>query len=299
VSVRGCGPERETRSDDENLLRDESWLALKDCEISLSIAAEPHESLRDEAERILRLSETRGITLRLLGGVAFGVRCPSASRPPLSRTYVDIDVIGHQKDSGKIKKLFDELGYKPRERFNVLQGTRLIFNDIKNSRRVDVFLDVFEMCHKFDFKKRMELDATTLPLADLLSTKLQIVEINEKDIKDILAMLLDHDLSGDGTKDTIDATYIAKLCAEDWGVYMTFTTNLGRVADSAGRIGMNEEQRARVSDRAKKLTDLIEETPKTMGWRMRAAVGERRKWYELPEPDREVVDSEATTGRRG
>jgi hypothetical protein len=264
---------------------------VKDCELTLSTPVTPHESLEVEAERILRAAEAKGITLRLLGGVAVGVRCPSASKPPLSRKYVDIDVVGHQKETAKIKKLFEELGYKPRERFNAIQGTRLIFNDMKNARRVDVFLDVFQMCHRFDLKNRLDLGGKTIPVSDLLSTKLQIVEINEKDIKDILAMLLDHEVfAGDGA-DNIDSKYIAKLCAGDWGVYKTFTTNLGRLPEHAARIGLEEDQRKRCSSRAEDLRKAIEDEPKPMSWRMRAAVGERKRWYELPEADKEVVDS--------
>jgi len=219
------------------------------------------------------------------------MRCPTASKAPLSRRYVDIDVIGHRKETAKIKQLFGELGYRPRERFNALHGSRLIFNDIKNQRRVDVFLDVFQMCHKFDFKDRMGLEPRTLPVSDLLATKLQIVEINEKDIKDILALLLDHDISAAEVPDGINAAYIAKLCAEDWGMYRTFTVNLAKIAEYAGGSGLDDEQRKRVSGRAESLKSSIEAMPKSMGWKMRARVGDRKRWYELPEADQEVVDS--------
>jgi len=200
-------------------------------------------------------------------------------------------VVGHRKETSKINQLFKELGYKPRERFNAFQVTRLIFNDLANARRVDIFLDVFEMCHKFDFKKRMELEPNTLPLADLLSTKLQIVEINEKDMKDILAMLLDHDISTEDGSDMINGGYISKLCSEDWGIYKTFTINLGKIPDYASRAGLDEAQKKIALDRAEKLKTMIEGAPKSMGWKMRATVGERRRWYELPEADKEVVDS--------
>ncbi|HYB07631.1 MAG TPA: hypothetical protein VEB87_05705 [Nitrososphaerales archaeon] len=263
----------------------------------MNAPAPPLESLGDEAARILRAAESNGVTLRLLGGVAVGMRCPSASKAPLSRRYVDIDVIGHRKETAKINQLFRELGYKPRERFNALQGSRLIFNDIKNSRRVDIFLDVFEMCHKFDFKDRLGLEPKTIPISDLLSTKLQIVEMNEKDIKDILAMLLDHEVSKNEVSNGVNATYIAKLCAEDWGLYKTFTVNLAKIAEYASSMGLDEEQRKCVTERAESLKSSIETMPKTLGWKMRAAVGERKRWYELPEPDQEVVDSGVAAGR--
>lgn len=212
---------------------------------------------------------------------------------PLSRRYVDIDVIGHRKETRKVIQLFKDLGYKPRERFNAIHGSsdgRLIFNDMKNSRRVDVFLDVFQMCHKFDLKSRLDLEPKTIPISDLLSTKLQIVEINEKDIKDILAMLLDHDISTGESLDKINANHIARLCAEDWGVYKTFTINLGKIAESASRLGLGEEERKRSNERVEALRKVIEEEPKTMRWKMRAAIGENMRWYELPEADQEVVE---------
>lgn len=263
----------------------------------MSIPITPLQSLEDEAERIIRAAEAKGVTLRLLGGVAVITRCPSATRAPLARRRVDIDLMGHRKEAAKLNQLFKDLGYKPRERFNAFQITRLIFNDLANSRRVDVFLDVFEMCHKFDFKKRMDLEKRTLPLADLLSTKLQIVQVNEKDMKDILAIFLDHDLSEEDVPDKINGAYVAKLCAEDWGIYKTFTANLGKVPDYAARIGVDEGQKKRALEQAEKLRALIEGAPKSMGWKMRAAVGERRRWYELPEADHEVVDSSAATSK--
>lgn len=264
---------------------------MSDCDIELSSSTTPLSSLKDEAERVLAAAEAKGVTVRLLGGMAVNFRCPSASRVPLSRRYVDLDVVGHKKETAKINKLFVELGYKPRERFNALNGSRLIFNDLKNQRRIDIFLDVFEMSHKFNFRDRLALEAETIPVSDLLSTKLQIVEINEKDIKDVCALLLDHEVAFRQADGEIDATYIAKLCADDWGIYKTFTTNLAKLSQHLEKIGLDENQKKTVMERAKKLGNAIEAAPKSVGWKMRAAVGERKKWYELPEADQEVVDS--------
>jgi hypothetical protein len=155
----------------------------------------PLESPIEEAKRIVLAADEKKITLRLFGGIAFYFRCPSTRHRNLSRNYVDADFMGHAKQSREIKQLFEEFGYVPRDRFNAMQGyRRLIFNDIAHQRRVDVFLDVFEMCHKFNFKDRLEIDNQTITLADLLATKLQIVEINEKDLKDILSMFVYHDI---------------------------------------------------------------------------------------------------------
>jgi len=110
-------------------------------------------------------------------------------------------------------------------------------------------------------------------------------------MKDIMAMLLDHDLATEDVPDKINASYMAKLCAEDWGVYKTLTMNLAKVPEFAGRVGLDEEPKKRVLEQAQNLTKAIEDAPKGMSWKMRAAVGERKKWYELPEADKEVVHS--------
>ncbi|MDA4122872.1 MAG: hypothetical protein OK456_06820 [Thaumarchaeota archaeon] len=255
------------------------------------------ESPIDEAKRIMEQAEQKKITLRLFGGISFYFRCPSAKHRTLQRNYVDVDFMGRAKQSGEIKRLFMDLGYAPRERFNAMQGSRrLIFNDIPRQRRVDIFLDVFEMSHKFNFKDRLELDRYTLSLADMLATKLQIVEINEKDIKDIISMFIDHDVVDDSTShETIDGRFLAKLCSEDWGVYKTFSINLDRIPGAVEAHGLDDSEKKLVLERTLRLRNMIEEAPKSVKWKMRAKVGERVRWYELPEADREVVDSRIAT----
>ena len=264
-------------------------------ENSLSVPASPLESLGDEAGRILSAAEERRIILRLLGGVAVVSRCPSALKSPFSRRYVDIDLIGRRKETAKVNQLFKDLGYKPRERFNALHGSRLIFNDLKNMRRVDVFLDIFQMCHKFDFRDRLGLEPKTITISDLLMTKLQIVEINEKDLKDILVLLLDHDVAAEETRDMVNASYIAKMCADDWGIYRTFTMNLDRAHEFLGKLGLDDEERTRIAGRTSSLREAIDSAPKSIGWKMRARVGDRRRWYELVEADKAVVDSSSSS----
>ena len=199
--------------------------------------------------------------------------------------------MGHSKQSREIKHLFVSLDYVPRDKFNALQGyRRLIFNDMANQRRVDVFLDVFEMCHSFNFKDRLEVDAKTIPLADMLVTKIQIIDVNEKDLKDAVCLFADYDV-GTGDKDTINGAYIAKLCASDWGVYKTFTMNLDRLLAKLNDLGLEDDVKTSVRTRVSRLKTMIEEKPKDLRWKMRARIGEKVKWYELPEADKEVVDS--------
>jgi hypothetical protein len=250
----------------------------------------PLEDPVEEARRVLQVAEQKKITLRLFGGVAFFFRSPSAAHRSLSRAYVDIDFMGHAKQSKEIKGLFVELGYVPRDRFNAMQGyRRLIFNDLEHQRRIDIFLDVFEMCHKFNFKDRLELDGQTIPISDLLITKLQIVEINEKDIKDILGVFVDYEITPGSSG--IEGSYLAKLTSDDWGIYKTFMTNLDKILVAKDSMGLEDAQKEKITARVGQLRKMIEDAPKSFKWKMRARVGDKVQWYELPEADREVVDS--------
>jgi len=224
--------------------------------------------------------------LRVLGGVAVYLRCPSARRIEFARRYGDIDFIGHASQASEIKGLLVGLGYVPQERFNAMHGNRrLLFLDAARQRRVDVFLDVFEMSHRFDLKERMEIDPQTITLADLLATKLQIIQTNEKDVGDSICILVDHETGVGDASGVISEQRLARLCAEDWGIYKTFTTKLAMLNVAVERWKMSEADIGLVRGRIERLIGTIERVPKAFQWRLRAVVGERVRWYELPEED--------------
>jgi len=228
--------------------------------------------------------------------MAVRFHCPSATHRLLARKYADIDFMGLRKQSRSMKKFFTDLGYTPRDIFNALHGdSRLVFNDIENGRRVDIFLDIFEMCHRFDFKERLLIDKYTIPLADLLATKLQVVEITEREYRDIISLIHDHEVGDSDAPETINGRYLAKLCAEDWGIYKTFAINLGNVLTALPQYQLDVESQEIVRKRLQDLQTRIETVPKTTRWKIRARVGERVQWYELPERDKEVVDSHVNT----
>jgi hypothetical protein len=257
----------------------------------------PLADLISEADRIMEAAASKDITLRLFGGVSFYLRCPSAKHRNLQRNYVDIDFMGFSKQSKGIKQLFPELGYVGRDRFNAMMGhQRLVYNDVEHGRRVDVFLDVFEMCHRLNLKDRIKIDSRTIPLADMLATKLQVVQINEKDIKDILSVFVDYDIA-ETDQGAINSAYLAKLCGDDWGIYKTFTMNLDRIVASLPERELEQAEREVIKARAEKLRQAIEGVPKSLRWRMRAQIGERAVWYELPDADKEVVDTRLSDGK--
>ena len=237
----------------------------------------------EEARRVAGIAEDRGVALRLLGGVAINVRARDGLRPAFRREYADMDFIVPKGRSAETQKFFDSLGYAPQTRFNALYGSeRLLFFDEDNDRQVDVLVGTFRMSHEIPLGKRLELEPMTIPLAELLLTKLQIVELNEKDVKDALALLHDHPVEeSDG--DSVNAAHVAKLCASDWGLWRTFTANLEALGGHAGRYDLDEEGKARIEQGVRRLLERIEEEPKPFSWKMRAKIGDRKRWYELPE----------------
>jgi len=245
----------------------------------MTVVATPLEDLVAEARRIL--DTAAGLPLRALGGVAIALSAEDALLLP--REYNDIDFIAAAGRAPEVVRAFEELGYVGDQRFNGLHGhRRLLFYDTANQRRVDVFIAKFEMCHAIPLAKRLTLNAWTIPLADLLLTKLQVFALNEKDQRDIVNLLHGHPLS-DSDGDGINTAYLAQLLALDWGLWRTSTLNLERVRGGVARYELAPEQEEVVLARLDDLRSRIDEEPKNAKWRLRARVGERVKWYEEPE----------------
>jgi hypothetical protein len=237
----------------------------------------PLQDHRAEAERLVEAARQAGTVLRALGGVAVQMRCPSAHEPPLARTPKDLDFASTSKDRETLLALFREAGYQADAEFNALHGkTRLFFWDADNGRQADLFLDRVTMCHSLNLSDRLQEHSSTLSVSDLLLLKLQVFETNERDYKDALSLLLDH---ADGE---IDADYIARLLAADWGWWRTATMVLERV-DRYARELDGFERANQVHYVIRDLLGKIEGEPKSRRWKMRARIGERARWYDLPE----------------
>jgi hypothetical protein len=187
-------------------------------------------------------------------------------------------------------ELFRELGYEPNERFNLMNGDRrLYFYDTHNGRQVDVFVDTFRMSHEIDLRGRLDHDHPALSPSDLLLSKLQIYEVNRKDLVDVVALMLDHAIETGDEGEVIEAAYIARLAASDWGFYRTLQVNIERLRAVLEEL---EVDRALVNARLDELWRAIDEAPKPLKWRLRAQVGDRVRWYELPEETRSPYQPE-------
>jgi hypothetical protein len=234
-----------------------------------------------EAKRLVELADEARVPLRLLGGVAIKLRAPRELPPAFSRPYADIDFVTGRKSARPTVDLFRANRYAPHVSFNALHGNeRLLFFDEQHDRQVDVFIGAFSMCHRIPLDDRLDLDPVSIPLAELLLTKLQVIELNEKDVRDTLALLHDHPIgSEDG--ETLNAHRVAALCAADWGLWRTITRNLQACRDFAATYDVPD--RVTLDERIVALLERIEAEPKSRAWKLRSRIGERKRWYELPE----------------
>jgi hypothetical protein len=227
----------------------------------------------------------RGGAARLLGGRAVAYLCYGSVPKRLQRVSQDIDVFIPRRDRKVLVQVLEALGAKPDREFNLLYGkTRLLYRG--GSTKIDVFVDQFQMCHVLPLAERVKYAQVTLPPADLLLTKLQIVQINEKDLIDSIALLLaapPSDEPHDGRLG-MDPEYIARILARDWGLWRTVTRNLEALRDAA-RAFLKDENgwSERLALTLNELLASIEGAPKTLGWRLRSVVGEKVIWYEIPE----------------
>ena len=240
-----------------------------------------------EGKRLTRDAAASGLALRLLGGVAVRLRAPEALPPALERPYADLDFVARRGTSRDVDRFLRAAGYEPQVAFNALHSReRLLFFDPEHRRQLDVFVGAFRMSHAIPLEGRLELDDTTIPLAELLLTKLQVHELNEKDVRDALAILHGHPVA-DADGDAVNAGRVAELCAADWGLWRTITANLETCGEHVDRYDLQPAERERVRERLRALRARIDAEPKTRAWRLRAKIGERKRWYEVPEEVRQ------------
>jgi hypothetical protein len=240
------------------------------------------DQFEDELNRILEASQEAGVILRVIGSLAFQMHCTKYGylQAAMGRAYTDIDFAGYRSQTRVIQELMKSLGYEEvREVIIMSEGARSIFNHQDSSLHVDVFYDKLDFSHIISWNDRLEVDSPTIPLAELLLEKMQIFQINEKDIIDTIMLLLEHPL-GDSDDEVINIQRIAQLLSKDWGLWRTTTMNLDKVRQMAGQYSqLNSDEQAHVVNQVEGSLARIEAEPKSRGWKLRARVGDRVKWY--------------------
>jgi hypoxanthine phosphoribosyltransferase len=242
-----------------------------------------NEELLQKALQIISEAEKRGIEVRLLGGLAFAYLSGASDELKVfKRHYNDIDLASTRRQASQLNALLTELGLVPNKVFNALHGyDRLQF--FYGQTKVDVFLDEFKMSHYLDLKARLGLSHVTIPVSDLLLTKLQIHELTEKDMLDVASLLAKFKFGNADSSTTIDAGYIANLLSKDWGFYKTATDNIRKIEAHVQGLNISQEIKSKIIGELEYLLGAIMEKPKSASWKIRAKIGERVRWYALPE----------------
>jgi len=245
------------------------------------VMEERNKLLQKAAFDILNAAENNNIKARLLGGTAVYILCSSAHKAPLSRRINDLDFVVAKRQAASFGKLLTEFNFKENRRFNSIHGdTRMLFED--DITQVDIFVGKFLQCHEFDLEKQIAKREYTIPLADLLLTKLQIVEINEKDLLDILSILKDYSLDTGEGKNLINVIRIIEVTSKDWGWYMTVFRNLKKIHFFAEKI-LEPNEYHLILESVSTLQNEMINSDKSLNWKARAIIGSRIIWYNLPE----------------
>ena len=240
--------------------------------------------LLNEGKALIDTANERKIALRLVGGLAIRLLTPDL--PARMSTGQDLDFASASGTRRALGELLSERGYDPDKNFNALYGNKqLYFANPETGLSIDVMIDKFHMCHTLEFADRLTRLPYTLDPIDLLLSKLQIVELNEKDADDCLRLLVTFPLSDAGDPNTIDLSTFRQIVGNDWGWWRTVTLNLDKIAalladgDRPATEGGKLDARAQLQA----LSESAESAPKSRGWKMRSRIGERKRWYDVPE----------------
>lgn len=239
----------------------------------------------EEARHLTEEAQKQGMVLRVMGPIALHFYFPEhvelyrRMERLGERVFTDIDYASYGKFRNKMVPFFEQQGYTLEKRAAVISGgSRLIFFGDRVPM-IDVFYDRLDHNHRIEYQGRLEIDPYCVSLSDLLLQKLQIVQINDKDLKDAMLLLLAARI-GETDEAVINAKYVAKLMSQDWGFFYTFTTNLERIQEAAERVKvLDGGQCARIRAHATLLLKYIEDGPKSMGWKSRAKTGTNKLWY--------------------
>lgn len=235
------------------------------------------------AERIVAEARGADVVLRLIGGVAVALHSETLPEPSLRRSPEDVDVVAPKSGRGRLDGLLVGAGLSPDRRFNALHGAERRIYYGEDGTKVDVFVGEFRMCHVVPLdERRLELDYPTAPLAELLLTKAQVVQLTRKDMIDVITIIRDHEVAehDDGA---INAAWIAELCSHDWGLWRTLVQTFARVTLFLSTVEMDGRAKEVVERRIAALGDVMDAAPKSRRWKLRSRIGDRVAWYELPE----------------
>jgi hypothetical protein len=249
----------------------------------------------EDSIRIVQEAKNYGVILRVVAGCAIMIHCPKHRKTleeKMARRVGDIDLVGLSRERKQVRRFMDSLGFTSMHPIAEMRNREEYEGEDKEL--VEIFFDKIELCHDIDLAPRVLIDFPTISLADLVLQKMQIVKVNEKDVQDIIVLLLEHEL-GSSDKDTINVDHLAKILSVDWGFYYTLTRNLELCRTSLEKYAevLSENERNEIRTKINMVLSRIQEEPKSVKWKLRESVGTKRKWY------REVEEGEIETSLTG
>ncbi|HLC35412.1 MAG TPA: roadblock/LC7 domain-containing protein [Anaerolineales bacterium] len=242
-------------------------------------------SMIQEAQRVVIAATEKGIDIRVAGSVGVHMHCPKSRDWMVLPTLPVIELVGRQEQGESLVALLAHLGFEPRMRLFEMRGVRhFIIHKAKSDLVLHVFLNAYEVFHRVEFLEVLTREAVTLPPTHLLLSSLQVVDANEMFLREVGALLAEHDLGVGSQPETLDASHVTDVCAEDWGWFRTATTNLDMLMQVLP-FWKDLPDRDKLRDRIGRLRKSIEGAPKSIRWQMRARVGEAVRWYQTPIQD--------------
>ena len=261
-----------------------------------TIAGSLFTELESEWQRIIDEAARSKTTLRVMNSLAIWLCCPHARTllAPPEKQQLDFAARATQREA--IRRVLEHLGYQTSQPLDEFRNSpRLSFSDLARGSVSEIYLDTFAMYHQLDLTPFLTPENAPLPETALLLLRLQLVEMPEAGLRELCALLLDHASSPRRESGTIDASRIAKLCAEHWGWYKTVMMNLQRVMAFAVKSTASDEKTI-IVERAGQIIQAIENTPKGLGWQARARLGESVRWYDTPSATPALHDLEIRYG---
>ncbi len=228
------------------------------------------------ANDLIDAAQDKGITLRAMGAVAVYMHSSPEARELLTslerlgkdkKAFTDLDVAGYSSQIKQIREFFISHGFEKERGISTLTtGRREVFIDKTRGFAVDIFLDKLSYCHEVPFYKnprfgekldRLKIDYPTISLADLMLEKLQIIEINKKDLVDINVLLFGHEISDHEEKDKINAAYIKHRWDKDKGFYKDGMINLEKTRQYLDITDIGKNYKDLINERRNKLIEIV------------------------------------------
>lgn len=241
-----------------------------------------------EASQILAAAQRDAVPVKLIGSAGVRWHCPyhgdlfeRLEREPAR----DLDLVVEKPAVRELASILEQLSLVQDRRIGqASDGQQLLFQSADLSLNVDVYVDQLQYCHTIFFRGVLGHAHPTVPLAELLLTKLQIVELTDKDVKDVAILLLEHAVSAPNQAldwEIVDVGRFVAPLRKSWGFWYTVDRNLGWISDHvAGMSQLTEKQRETIRTRLQSLRSFASESPKSTSWKIRSKIGTRRLWYQ-------------------